>query len=317
LSGFFVNFGIASGSNNYQRAIIDVNTPIGRAGKALARITGAYTYKDSFQDQGFSKTLFLAPSIYYRVNDRLNINVEAEILDKIATNNPLFEVGAVTVKNSDELNLPYHKSFTDNSIILHNKALNIYGKIQYKISDNWKSETNLISVSNKTPGDYQRLKLDQTGASVTRRLYRMFPETISSQQIQQDFVGDFHIGNVRNRMVAGVEYYRYLYGMSSKSANYNNEVITAQNPDLLKKLASIRNFGISGFDSFSELGINGKNSSEDFLSDDVKGYKQLQQVVNGQTGVDDEHVDKKDARRQMFKMSKEAAMKFVLKELED
>jgi hypothetical protein len=43
----------------------------------------------------------------------------------------------------------------------------------------------------------------------------------------------------------------------------------------------------------------------------------LQQVVNGQTGVDDEHVDKKDARRQMFKMSKEAAMKFVLKELED
>ena len=37
-------------------------------------------------------------------------------------------------------------------------------------------------------------------------------------------------------------------------------LIIAQNPDLLKKLASIRNFGISGFDSFSELGINGKNS---------------------------------------------------------
>ena len=30
-------------------------------------------------------------------------------------------------------------------------------------------------------------------------------------------------------------------------------LIIAQNPDLLKKLASIRNFGISGFDSFSEL----------------------------------------------------------------
>ncbi|WEK69120.1 MAG: DegT/DnrJ/EryC1/StrS family aminotransferase [Candidatus Chryseobacterium colombiense] len=31
-------------------------------------------------------------------------------------------------------------------------------------------------------------------------------------------------------------------------------------PELLKKLAFIRNFGISGFDSFSELGLNGKNS---------------------------------------------------------
>ncbi|MBD8082329.1 DegT/DnrJ/EryC1/StrS family aminotransferase [Chryseobacterium caseinilyticum] len=30
--------------------------------------------------------------------------------------------------------------------------------------------------------------------------------------------------------------------------------------DLLKKLALVRNFGISGFDSFAELGLNGKNS---------------------------------------------------------
>lgn len=31
-------------------------------------------------------------------------------------------------------------------------------------------------------------------------------------------------------------------------------------PDTLKKMAYIRNFGISGFDTFAELGINGKNS---------------------------------------------------------
>jgi len=37
-------------------------------------------------------------------------------------------------------------------------------------------------------------------------------------------------------------------------------LIMTKNPDLLKKMASMRNFGISGFDSFSELGINGKNS---------------------------------------------------------
>lgn len=37
-------------------------------------------------------------------------------------------------------------------------------------------------------------------------------------------------------------------------------LIITKCPDLLKKLAHIRNFGISGFDTFSELGINGKNS---------------------------------------------------------
>lgn len=37
-------------------------------------------------------------------------------------------------------------------------------------------------------------------------------------------------------------------------------LVITKDPDLLKKLAYIRNFGISGFDSFAELGINGKNS---------------------------------------------------------
>src|SRR5690606_19569952 len=37
-------------------------------------------------------------------------------------------------------------------------------------------------------------------------------------------------------------------------------LIMAKDADLLKKMADIRNFGISGHDSFAELGINGKNS---------------------------------------------------------
>lgn len=37
-------------------------------------------------------------------------------------------------------------------------------------------------------------------------------------------------------------------------------LIVTRDPDLLARMARIRNFGISGFDSFSELGLNGKNS---------------------------------------------------------
>ncbi|KQR95490.1 aminotransferase DegT [Chryseobacterium sp. Leaf180] len=37
-------------------------------------------------------------------------------------------------------------------------------------------------------------------------------------------------------------------------------LLITKDAEILKKLASIRNFGISGFDTFSELGINGKNS---------------------------------------------------------
>ncbi|WP_166332758.1 DegT/DnrJ/EryC1/StrS family aminotransferase [Sphingobacterium chungjuense] len=37
-------------------------------------------------------------------------------------------------------------------------------------------------------------------------------------------------------------------------------LLITSNPEILKRMAYIRNFGISGFDSFAELGINGKNS---------------------------------------------------------
>ena len=37
-------------------------------------------------------------------------------------------------------------------------------------------------------------------------------------------------------------------------------LLVTKNADLLAKLAKVRNFGISGYDTFSDLGINGKNS---------------------------------------------------------
>lgn len=37
-------------------------------------------------------------------------------------------------------------------------------------------------------------------------------------------------------------------------------LVVTKDPDLLKKMACMRNFGISGFDSFAELGVNAKNS---------------------------------------------------------
>ncbi|MFV0215741.1 DegT/DnrJ/EryC1/StrS family aminotransferase [Empedobacter falsenii] len=37
-------------------------------------------------------------------------------------------------------------------------------------------------------------------------------------------------------------------------------LIITKDPKLLKKIANMRNFGISGYDSFTDLGINGKNS---------------------------------------------------------
>ncbi|MBF4518752.1 TonB-dependent receptor plug domain-containing protein [Flavobacterium sp. ANB] len=238
----FADITVMGGSYNLQRATIDINRPLDKDGKILARLTGAYNYNDTFQDQGFSKTFFLAPSISYKFSDDLKIQLDAEILNKMATNNPLYQVALGTAKSADELNLDYYRSFNDNSVTLNNKAVNIYGKIIYRLSENWKSETNLISINNKTPGDYIRLRLDDNSQNVTRRVYRMYPENITSQQIQQDFVGNFKIGSMKNRLITGVEYYHYLYGIASKSMNFTKVSATASDP----QNANFNNEYISG-----------------------------------------------------------------------
>lgn len=56
-------------------------------------------------------------------------------------------------------------------------------------------------------------------------------------------------------------------------------LVITQNPNLLAKLAKIRNFGISGFDTFSDLGINGKNS-EFHAAMGLANLKYINQIID-------------------------------------
>lgn len=55
-------------------------------------------------------------------------------------------------------------------------------------------------------------------------------------------------------------------------------LVVTKDAELLKKLAYIRNFGISGFDSFAELGLNGKNS-EFHAAMGLANLKYINQII--------------------------------------
>jgi dTDP-4-amino-4,6-dideoxygalactose transaminase len=61
--------------------------------------------------------------------------------------------------------------------------------------------------------------------------------------------------------------------------------------DLLKKMAHIRNFGISGFDTFAELGINGKNS-EFHAAMGLVNLNYIQQIHNQRKELTERYNDK-------------------------
>jgi iron complex outermembrane receptor protein len=233
----FTNIEMAGGNNNFQRVTIDVNTPLDSSHDILFRMMGAYTYKESFQDAGLYRNIFLAPSFSYKVTPRLQLELEAEFERRASTNstlitpaNPLVNNVLTNAQSSGDIHLDYKRSYTDNSLLWRTTGLNLYGKATYTISKQWKSETNFVSVYGSSNGAYQTNTLVQNNSAVARKFLYYNPENIISQQIQQNFTGDFRVANWRNRLVAGLDYYHYIYLSDYSSLGKNFDTVTIINP---------------------------------------------------------------------------------------
>lgn len=222
----FSNVTLAAGNNNFQRAALEVNTVTDAEHNGLFRMFGTYTYKESFQDAGFYRNVFLAPSFSYKVNSRLNVELEAEFMRRISTNSSLI-TPTTAVENSGSVGLDYKKSYTDNSLQWKTTSINLYGKATYLLSDNWKSETNVMSANGTSDGAYQTNALVKNDTGVARKVLLYNPENIISQQVQQNFTGKFKIGSWKNRLVVGLDYYHYVYVADYNSAGYVDTVSVA------------------------------------------------------------------------------------------
>ena len=78
------NVSYTSGSYGLNRLTADVNMPIGEG--VYLRVNSAYHTQESFQDAGFRKSFFFAPSLSYQVNDRLSFSINTEIYEVESTN---------------------------------------------------------------------------------------------------------------------------------------------------------------------------------------------------------------------------------------
>ncbi len=230
----FTTISLAAGNNALHRGSVEINTALDSAHKSLFRMFGTYTSRKSFQDQGLNKSLFLAPSFSYQLSPDLKIRMEAEFLRRNTTNNPLFTpsnplIGgiATNVQRSKDLHLDYFSSYTNNSLLWRTSSLNFYGKISYAISPAWQSETNLASTNSTSNGDYQTNLLLNNNTAVARKILHYESEDISNYQVQQNFIGNFKIGDWDNKLLIGLDYQRYSYAANYKNAGYVDTVSIA------------------------------------------------------------------------------------------
>ncbi|MEO6520746.1 MAG: TonB-dependent receptor [Mucilaginibacter sp.] len=206
-----------SGSFGLNRFTADVNTPLDSAKKVLLRVNAAYHDENSFQDAGFKKTRFFAPSLSYKVDDKLSFLVNAEFLAAEGTNPTMlfFDRGtALRAKNLSELGYDRNKSFTSNDLTMQNPTTTLQGQMNYRFNDQWTAQTVLSRSTAQSKGYYSYLyEISQyipgyPNVSPTFNRYISDQNsTTSTTDIQQNFNGDIKLGPIRNRILVGLDYF--------------------------------------------------------------------------------------------------------------
>lgn len=200
-----------SGTNGLNQIIGDFNMALSKEDNLYFRLNTAYTTAQSFQDAGFRKSFFVAPSLSYKVNNRLSFSFYGEITQAEQTN-PTFlflnRSAPTEASNLDELGYNNKLSFTSNDLTLQNPTQNYRIEMDYKLSDTWQSQTLLSKSSTSTKGFYSYL-FDFgifEGNTYSRFINKQNANT-QTTDIQQNFIGDFKIASLRNRMVIGIDYF--------------------------------------------------------------------------------------------------------------
>lgn len=205
LDQFYTEASYTVGSFGLSRLTLDLSSPLDKTGDLLFRVTSAIHKENSYQDFAFQNNFFLNPSLSYKVNDKLNLLLEVEYA-KIHQN-PVqtidFDSGYQWNPNVLNSSL-YDFSRTYNSREIDQKFdnLNIFLQGDYKINNNWKSQT-LFSYTQVIAPEQYRTTNTMMGPETLKREVGQLSDQYSNIQLQQNFTGTHYIAGIKNRFLIG------------------------------------------------------------------------------------------------------------------
>ena len=197
-------------SMDMNRVTADVNTPIGE--NVALRVNGSFHDENSFQDAGFRRSFFLAPSLSYKPTEDLSFLINAELYTAEQTNpTMLFMNRSEQLEDTtvDELGYDPSHSFTNDDLTVRNPTFGVQTQMRYDLTEQWTSQTAVSLSSASSKGHYSYL-WDQAGNENTfTRFFSEQDETTVGIDAQQNIIGDFTLfGSIENDVVAGIEFFQ-------------------------------------------------------------------------------------------------------------
>ena len=198
-----------NGTFGLNRLTADYNTALNVNKTVLFRLNTAYHSENSFQDAGFRKSFFIAPSLTYQVSEKVNFHFNAELYQAEATNPVMVFLNRsrkLQYTTPQALNIDYYKSFTSNDITIKTPTVSFFAQMNVQLNKRWLSQTSFSQSVRKSDGLYSYIMfLQPTNDTLLTRLVSSQNAVGTTTNIQQNFIGDFTIGKMRNRLVAGID----------------------------------------------------------------------------------------------------------------
>lgn len=252
--------GFTTGSWNLNRLTADINMPVTANKDVLVRLNAARQQENSFQYQGGSVSMLFAPSISYRVNDRLELSLDADFSsNKGVTPAGWFIANGLQETSFNALNLPYRESLNDNSLVSKQQSSNILLQANYRISDHWQSETKYAWGNGAYDDLYIFDMIWRNRDSVDRILRAFTDENTARHNFQQNVKGDFQIGGVRNRAVIGVDWVSNLRYTRYDGLGYGAKVFESVDLNRLAEAPVIRLEDVQAILAARNTGFNQTN----------------------------------------------------------
>lgn len=208
-----------TGSWGLNRFTADINTPLNLDRTALLRINAAGHTQASFQDAGFVRSTSFAASMLFKTSERTTVRFDAEVYaPKKTLNAYVRNSNALSVSSIKELNLTNKRSFTSDDIRTARTSVYAMAEIEHKISNQWISRT---SFQHGESGEENSIFLVLSyidNEHISRGIRPFDQYRITTDNLQQNFIGDFKIGSLRNRMVIGMDYFAHT--QSYQFANF-------------------------------------------------------------------------------------------------
>lgn len=220
-----------TGSYGLSRFTADVNTPLNEDKTLLFRISGAKHYEGSFQDAGFIGYTFVAPSLTYKASDRLTLYLEGEYMK--GKNNGFYRLFAdasnkTGVHSPAELNFDFKRRFVGDDMESNVATGNIYAQADYEMGKGWKSQTNISYSGTDGNGASAYLSMATGNLKLTRNATLSLYSKNAMTDIQQNFTNEFKLGEMRNRLLVGLDYFHIEAKSSGSSVAFDQ--IDAINP---------------------------------------------------------------------------------------